>query len=142
VGRRQKVKERGEKREERGRRWGGGEEKAPACLFCVLITDVGKLLLRMRKQAACSKAISRLCSPARGEARDWQGLGTALPWSQRVGRDKERRITVTRRGHFRGIFHLGRPQTLSLEKYLNGHLSLFLLSWGLNQPYPGTCNAA
>lgn len=126
----EEVREGGGKAKKRGERWEGERERELACLFCMLITDVGKARSRFCWEAfiAHEKAgclLKKKLSPGwRGREKATgapQGRGLLLPWSCRVGRTRgtgtlappSATVTGWERGSvFRGYFIHGAHRLL------------------------------
>ena len=146
------------KSKKRGERWEGGGARELACLFCMLITDVGKARSRFCWEAfiAHEKAGCLLKNylQAGGEKRKPQGPHRAEDCScpGAVGWEGERDWNLGSSGYHshwvgKGFFcilrllHPWPPQTASLGRCLCGHLSLPLLScalsWHLNRSFWG-----
>lgn len=142
----EEVREGGGKAKKRGERWEGERERELACLFCMLITDVGKARSRFcweafiaHEKAGCllkKKTISRM--EGKGEShRGPTGQGTALALELQGGKDKRdwNLSSPECHSHWVGkgfcisrLLHPWRPQTASLGRCLCGCLSLPLLS--------------
>lgn len=82
------------KSKKRGERWKGGGARELACLFCMLITDVGKACsgfcweaFIVHEKAGCLlKKLSPGQRGGEGTSGVPQGRGLLLPWSCVVGR--------------------------------------------------------